>query len=414
MKTTRLAVSLLPLALALASGSLLAQTRDEALLANATAAHTATVQTLEKLVNIESGSSNIEGIKSLSQLLESELVALGAKVTRHKSTVEGGAENLSGRIEGKGKKHFLMMAHMDTVYPTGTLAKAPFRIDGNRAFGPGIADDKGGIAVILHAIRLLQSRGSTDFASITVMFNSDEEVGSRGSSTLIQSLARDCDYVLSYEPTTALKEMMVMGTSGTAMVTAKVKGRAAHAGANPEAGVNALTEAADLILRTQDLDDKARGLRFNWTMGKAGTVRNVIPDEATIDADLRFMRNEDMDSTLSKLKERAAQTRLPEAKVEISTTVGRPAFVAGDQGKRLIDKANAIYKTLGHEIVVVPLTGGGTDAGFAALSGKPVIEGMGLPGFGYHSNQAEYVMIDAIPRRLYLSAQMVIELNKGE
>ena len=175
-----------------------------------------------------------------------------------------------------------------------------------------------------------------------------------------------------------------------------------------------MTEAADLILRTQDLDDKARGLRFNWTMGKAGTVRNVIPDEATIDADLRFMRNEDMDSTLSKLKERAAQTRLPEAKVEISTTVGRPAFVAGDQGKRLIDKANAIYKTLGHEIVVVPLTGGGTDAGFAALSGKPVIEGMGLPGFGYHSNQAEYVMIDAIPRRLYLSAQMVIELNKGD
>ena len=414
MNIFRLAHSFVPMALALASCGLLAQNRDDALLANATAAYPATVQTLEKLVNIESGSNNIEGIQNLSRLLESELIALNAKVTRHKSATEGGAENLTGRIEGTGKKHFLMMAHMDTVYPIGTLAKAPFRIDGNRAFGPGIADDKGGIALILHAIRLLQKRGSSDFASITVMFNSDEEVGSRGSSALIQALARDTDYVLSYEPTTAMKEMMVMGTSGTAIVTAKVKGRAAHAGANPEAGVNALTEAADLILRTQDLDDKARGVRFNWTLAKAGTVRNVIPDEATIDADLRFMRNEDMDSTLSKLKERAAQTRQPEAKVEIAVTVGRPAFLAGEQGKRLIDKANAIYKTLGHEIVVVPLTGGGTDAGFAALSGKPVIEGMGLPGFGYHSNQAEYVMIDAIPRRLYLSAQMVIELNKGE
>ncbi|MBK6596123.1 MAG: M20/M25/M40 family metallo-hydrolase [Burkholderiales bacterium] len=406
--------ALAPLVFALASAGLQAQTRDEALLARATAAQAATVQTLERLVNIESGSTNLDGIRALSQFLESELVAMGAKVTRHTSTIQGGADNIAGRIEGTGTKHFLMMAHMDTVYPVGTLAKAPFRIDGNRAFGPGIADDKGGIAVILHSIRLLLERGSKDFASITVMFNSDEEVGSRGSSALIQALARDSDYVFSYEPTTALKEMMVMGTSGTAIVTAKVKGRAAHAGANPEAGVNALTEAADLILRTQDLDDKARGLRFNWTIAKSGTVRNVIPDEATIDADLRFMRNEDMDSTLSKLKERAAQTRLPEAKVEISATVGRPAFVAGDQGKRLIDKANAIYKTLGHEIVVVPLTGGGTDAGFAALSGKPVIEGMGLPGFGYHSNQAEYVMVDAIPRRLYLSAQMVIELNKGE
>ncbi len=406
--------ALAPLVFALASAGLQAQTRDEALLARATAAQAATVQTLERLVNIESGSTNLDGIRALSQFLESELVAMGAKVTRHTSTIQGGADNIAGRIEGTGTKHFLMMAHMDTVYPVGTLAKAPFRIDGNRAFGPGIADDKGGIAVILHSIRLLLERGSKDFASITVMFNSDEEVGSRGSSALIQALARDSDYVFSYEPTTALKEMMVMGTSGTAMVTAKVRGRAAHAGANPEAGVNALTEAADLILRTQDLDDKARGLRFNWTMGKAGTVRNVIPDEATIDADLRFMRNEDMDSTLSKLKERAAKTRIPDAKIDISATVGRPAFVAGDQGKRLIDKANAIYKTLGHEIVVVPLTGGGTDAGFAALSGKPVIEGMGLPGFGYHSNQAEYVMVDAIPRRLYLSAQMVIELNKGE
>ncbi len=406
--------ALAPLVFALASAGLQAQTRDEALLARATAAQAATVQTLERLVNIESGSTNLDGIRALSQFLESELVAMGAKVTRHTSTIQGGADNIAGRIEGTGTKHFLMMAHMDTVYPVGTLAKAPFRIDGNRAFGPGIADDKGGIAVILHSIRLLLERGSKDFASITVMFNSDEEVGSRGSSALIQTLATGSDYVFSFEPTTAMKEMMVMGTSGTAMVTARIKGRSAHAGANPEGGVNALTEAADLVLRTQDLDDKARGLRFNWTMGKAGTVRNVIPDEATVEADMRFVRNEDMEATLATLKERAARKRLPDAQVEISSTLGRPAFVAGAQGKRLIDRANAIYKTLGHEIVVVPVTGGGTDAGFAALSGKPVIEGMGLPGFGYHSNQAEYVMVDAIPRRLYLNAQMVIELNQGD
>jgi glutamate carboxypeptidase len=390
-----------------------AQMRDDALLAAATAAQGATLQTLERLVNIETGTGNAQGLSAMAQLLETELTALGAKVTRHKAAGDVVGDNLVGRLTGTGSKRFLLMAHMDTVYPPGALAKAPFRVDGNRAFGPGIADAKGGIAVILHTLRLLQSQGFKDFASITVMFNTDEERGSRGSSALITSLAAESDYILSYEPTIAIKEMMVLGTSGTARVTAKIKGLAAHAGANPEAGVNALVEAADLALRTMDLDDKERGLRFNWTIVKAGGALNVIPDEATLEGDMRYSRNEDFKATVATLNERAAKKRLPNSQIEITVEVGRPAFVAGEQGKRLIEKAQAIYKTLGHEITVIPLTGGGTDAGFAALSGRPVIEGMALPGFGYHTTQAEYVMIDAIPRRLYLSAQMLMSLSKG-
>jgi glutamate carboxypeptidase len=156
------------------------------------------------------------------------------------------------------------------------------------------------------------------------------------------------------------------------------------------------------VLRTQDIDDKSRGLRFNWTVAKAGGVSNIIPDEARIDADLRYARNEDVDAAMKKLEAAAAKKRLPEAEVKISVERGRPAFDAGPGGRALVDKAVSIYKEVGATLDIVERTGGGTDAAYAALGGKPVIESLGLPGFGYHSNQAEYVDLAAVPRRLYL------------
>lgn len=391
-----------------------AQTRDATLLAAAAAEQPATVKTLERLVNIETGTGHAEGMNAMGQLLEDELKSLGAKVTRYKAAGNVVGDNIVGRIEGSGGKRILLMAHMDTVYVKGTLEKAPFRIDGDRAFGPGIADDKGGIAVILHTLSLLKNRGFHDFGAITVMFNTDEERGSFGSRDLIQALAREHDYVLSFEPTLALKENLLLGTSGIAYAEARIKGKASHAGGAPELGVNALVEAADLILRTQDIDDKAKNLRFNWTVGNSGAVSNIIPDEAMISADMRYARNEDLETAIRTFEERAAKKRLPEALVQVKVTRGRPAFNAGEAGKKLVDKAVAIYKEVGAELSVLERTGGGTDAAYAALTGKPVIESLGLPGFGYHSNLAEYVMIDAIPRRLYLAARMIMDLGRGK
>lgn len=391
-----------------------AQARNDALFAAATAEQAATIKTLERLVNIETGTGNAEGMSAMGQLLEAELKAAGATVTRHKATGDVVGDNIVGRIQGKGGKNILLMAHMDTVYVKGTLEKAPFRIDGNRAFGPGIADDKGGVAVLLHTLRVLKARGFTDFGTLTAMFNTDEEKGSFGSRDLIQQLAAQHDYVLSFEPTLALKEQLTLGTSGIAYAEARIKGKASHAGAAPELGVNALVEASDLVLRTQDIDDKASGLRFNWTIGKAGAVSNIIPDEATLSADVRYVRNEDLEAAIKKLEAGAAKKRLPDSQVEVKVTRGRPAFNAGAEGKKLVDKAVAIYKEVGAELTIIDRTGGGTDAAYAALAGKPVIESLGLPGFGYHSNQAEYVMIDAIPRRLYLATRMIMDLAQGK
>lgn len=386
---------------------------DAALLAAATAEQPQVVRTLERLVNIETGTGDAEGMAAMAQLLEGELKALGATVTRHQAAAGVVGQNLVGRLAGKGGKRLLLLAHMDTVYVKGTLAKAPFRIQDNRAYGPGIADDKAGIAVILHTLKLLKARGFQDFGQVTVLFNTDEEKGSFGSRDLIQQLAAEADYVLSFEPTNALKENLTLGTSGIAYVEARVKGLASHAGAAPEAGVNALTEAADLVLRTQDIDDKDKGLRFNWTVAKAGAVSNIIPDEAVLNADVRYSRNEDFDAAMKKLNESAQKKRLPKAEVQVNITRGRPAFNAGAGGKALVDKAVAIYREAGGQLEIIERTGGGTDAAYAALAGKPTIESLGLPGLGYHSNQAEYVMTNAIPRRLYLASRLIMDLGQG-
>lgn len=400
------------LALGLAVATLAQAATDDTLLGAANAEQHAVLRTLERLVNIETGTGDAEGLAAMATLLATEMQQAGAVVTRHKAAAGVVGDNVVGVLKGSGRGRVLLMAHMDTVYPRGTLANAPFRIDGARAFGPGIADAKGGLATVLHALRLLKARPGA-YAQVTALFNTDEERGSLGSRELIQQLAAEHDAVLSFEPTLALREGFARGTSGVGAVRVRITGRASHAGAAPELGVNALTEAADLVLRTQDLDDRARGLRLNWTIVKAGSVANAIPDLAELVADVRYVRNEDLVALEAALRERAQKKRLPDSQIEITVNRGRPAFNADAGCLKLIELARSVYAEAGGDVVVIDRSGGGTDAAYAALSGKPVLEGLGLPGFGYHSSQAEYVMIDAIPRRLYMAVRLVQELGAG-
>jgi glutamate carboxypeptidase len=401
------------LAHAMLSPTARAEPSDKALYDAAVAEQAAVVGTLERLVNIETGSADAVGMAEMGTFLQQALEGLGAKVTRHPALAGSVGDNIVGRLAGTGQRRILLMAHMDTVYRRGTLATAPFRVEGNRAYGPGVADAKGGIAVILHALKLLKARGFDGYREIVVMFNTDEETSSFGSRDLIVALARESDAVLSFEPNRAIREIMLQGTSGAATLTATFKGKAAHSGVNPEAGVNAMVEASDFILRTVDLDDKDRSLRFNWTLGSGGKAHNVIPDEAVAHANIRYLRQEQIAEVMKQLEARAAQPRLAGSKIELSLLVRRPAWVADAESRRLSDKAIRIYAEVGPTMTLVPVTGGGTDAATAALSGKPVIEGLGLPGLGYHTNDAEYVLIDAIPRRLYLAGRLITDIALG-
>ena len=207
-------------------------------------------------------------------------------------------------------------------------------------------------------------------------------------------------------------EVLTRGTSGIGRVRVEVTGRAAHAGAAPERGINALVEGSDIVLRTLDLDRGPGKLRFNWTVAKAGSVPNIVPEHAELIADVRYPNQTAFASMIRSLNEQLAKKRLPEATIKVDINPGRPAFSADAASNALIDRASDIYKSVGYKLQVVPITGGGTDAAFAAQSGKPVIEALGLPGFGYHTNSAEYVDISAIPRHLYLTAEMIMQLNK--
>ena len=372
------------------------------------------IKTLEALVNIETGTNDAIGIPEMGNYLESRLKALGANVTRHKAEAGVVGDNIVGTFQGSGAKSILLMAHMDTVYARGILANAPFRVEGDKAYGAGIADAKGGIAVILHSLGLLKAQNFDKFKTITVMFNTDEEKGSFGSRDLIQKLAAEHDYVLSYEPS-GPEEGFGTATSGIAYVQAVVHGKASHAGVSPELGINALTEASALVLRTHDIQDKSKERGFNWTtMTAGGTATNIIPDKAVVNADVRYGKNEDLDLMKSMLDAAAAKPQVTGATIDINLTRGRPAFNATDEGIKVMQKALAIYADVGGKSQIYTTRGGGgSDAAYAALSGKPVVEGLGLPGANYHSNLAEYVMTDPIPRRLYLSAQLIADLGQG-
>jgi glutamate carboxypeptidase len=376
-----------------------AQQRDDALFRAAEAAQPAVIQTLQKLVLIESGSANLPGLVKVADFAQNQLNALGAKTERIK-TSDSDRVMVKGVLTGKGKLKVMLIAHMDTVYPDGILATEPYRRDGNRLYGPGIADDKGGIAVILHSLEVLKSLGWTNYATVTVLFNPDEEIGSNGSGALIQALAADHDVVLSYEPTAAKSvakvEGILLASAGTAIAKMEVKGRAAHAGAAPDEGRNALIELSHQMLATQDIAKSIPGAQLNWTYAQGGSVRNQIPAQAIATADVRLLKSDAAEKLQAALVAKTQEShRVPDTHVHVSLDVGRPPYVAGERGLALAQKARAIYAELeGRQLFFHPVTGGGTDAGFASGSGKAaVLESLGLAGWGFHAKD-EYIEID--------------------
>ncbi|MDF0605417.1 glutamate carboxypeptidase [Neisseriaceae bacterium TC5R-5] len=388
------------------------------------------IDSLQQLVSIESGSRDLEGLAQISQLIAQRFVQLGAQVDiitpgssaspevrRNQDTPQQLGKMVKATFQGSGNKNILLIAHMDTVYPRGMLAQYPFRIEDNKAYGLGVSDDKHGIALILHSLAMLKQLNFNEYGTLTVLINADEELGSPGSQAMLARLGQQHDVVLSHESSLATaQDKLTLATAGIAMAALEVEGRASHAGAAPEKGVNALYEMAHQVMQMRDFSDPAKGIKVNWTLAKAGEVRNVIPAKATASADIRVERISDYEVIEQRLRDKVTQQLLPESKVNLQFERRRPPLEAKPAAIALAQHAQTIYDEIGHSLQAdAKVGGGGTDAAFAAMNTQaPVLEGLGLRGAGSHTASAEYVLLDSIEPRLYLLTRMIMDVSRGK
>ena len=399
------------------AGSVLAQV-DESTLAQVQRERAPLIDTMHELVSIESGSRDFDGLSRIAEVIAGRLRMLGGDVDlveptdiyHMQDTPAQIGRSVVAQFRGTGTRRILLLAHMDTVYLKGMLAEQPFRLEGNRAYGLGIADDKHGIALILHTLSVLRAIGFDDYGLITVLINADEEVSSAGSRSLITALGREHDVVFSCE--SGGDNRVRLRTSGIGAFKLIVRGRAAHAGAAPEQGRNALYELAHQIMQTRDLSDPDAGLKMNWTVATGGNTRNVIPAEAEATADVRVLLVEDYDRIESEVRRLMRNQLIPDTEIDLVFERRRPPLVSNMASRRLAAHAQEVYRELGMELIVDDeVSGGGTDAAFAALeTDAPVIEGMGLQTFGAHSNEAEYVNLESVEPRLYLLTRMIMDV----
>ena len=388
------------------------------------------LDSLREFVNIETGSRDHEGITQATELLGNKLRALGGQIEfiepleatnyRMMDTPDKIGRMVKATFKGTGTKRILLIAHIDTVYPKGMAAKQPFRIgtgiDGDKAYGLGISDDKQGVAMVVHIVAMLRALNFNEYGTLTVLVNGDEEISSPGSRAELTKAGSEHDAVLSFEATRTNGDKLSLATSGIASVELKVEGRASHAGAAPERGVNALYELSHQIMQMRDLSQNDKGLKLNWTVAQSGTNRNVIPAYATAQADVRVIRVADYDGIEATVRQKAKTQLLADAKVTVNFERRRPPLEATAANRKLAAHAQTIYAELGRKLEVDDQPeGGGTDAAFAALKTEaPVIERFGLQGFGGHTADNEYVLLDTIEARLYLAARLVMDVSRGK
>ncbi len=360
--------------------------------------------TLRELVELESPSGDKAAVDRLGQTLAARFTALGGKVTRHRGGRFG--DHLQADFRGAAGPPVLLLGHFDTVWDLGTLKKMPFRLDRGRAWGPGALDMKCGIVMMMFALDMLQTLHHRLPRPVTVLLNTDEEVGSETSRPVTEKLARRSAAVLVVEPAQGLAGALKTERKGVGDFTVRVTGVASHAGLDFEKGHNAILELARQVLAIADFTDLARGLTVSPGIIRGGTRTNVVPDAAEVEVDVRVARLRD-----AKPLERRFRSLRPHDKhcrLAISGGLNRPPMERTPGVARLF----ALAQELGQEIgwpVAEAAVGGGSDGNFTAALGSPTLDGLGAVGEGAHASN-ESVLLEEIPRRTALLAGLISRL----
>jgi glutamate carboxypeptidase len=353
-------------------------------------------------VAVESPTSDRDGVNRMMDLVAAELQGLPVGVERI-AGVNGLGDMLVARAgPDNGEGAILVLSHLDTVHPVGTIDHdLPLRREGDRLYGPGVYDMKGGAYLALQAFKDVAIRGGAR-RPVVFLFTPDEEIGSPTSRGLIEAHAHSATYALVTEP----------GRDGGKVVTARkgvgrfevtIEGRPAHAGARHELGRSAIREAAHQILAIESMTDYSRGITTNVGRIRGGTADNVVPQKVWFTVDLRVVEPIDAERCSDAIKGLSRYDS--DCILTVSGGMNRPPMPPCAANERLLCHAAECAKQLGFEIEAVPLTGGGSDGNFTAALGVATLDGLGIDGDGAHT-LSEYGLISSLVPRAHLMARL--------
>ncbi len=367
----------------------------------------AMVRLLGEFVRCESPSHQKAAVDRFGRIVAREWKRRGAAVRVLHQPHRGNhlrAEVFLGK--GRPAGQILVLGHVDTVYPLGTLAKMPFRVSRGCAWGPGTFDMKCGLVLALAAIDALKKSGIQPRKRLVFFWNSDEEIGSTTSRAHIEREAKRSDAVLVLEPAFGLDGCLKTSRKGVGTAQIIVTGRAAHAGIDPSVGVNAVHELALQILRLMKMGNPRRGITVQATVAAGGTLSNVVPDHARAEVDVRYSHLADANSIDRML--RSLRPILKGARVEVHGGVNRPPLERTAGVVKLFHHAQSLMHAMGRPLKEA-WTGGGSDGNFTAALGIPTLDGLGAVGNGAHSPR-EHAVIRAMPERAALLAGLLASL----
>jgi glutamate carboxypeptidase len=362
------------------------------------------IRLLREFVRCESPSHDKPSVDRMARLVTGEWRKRGAKVQVLQQKTRG--NHIRAEIQLGGGRRFgqvLVLGHMDTVYPLGTLAKMPFGISDGRAWGPGTFDMKAGLVLALVAVDALMSVGAQPKRRFVFFWNSDEEIASESSRRLIEREAKRSAAVLVLEPALGAKGHLKTARKGVGTAEIIVTGRSAHTGLNPQTGINAVHELALQTARLMKMNDPHRGTTVQVTVVKGGSVSNVVPDSARALMDLRIAKLADAVRLEKKLY--SLRPILKGAQIEMRGGVNRPPLERTPGVVKLFHHAQALMREIG-VAVEESLAGGGSDGNFTSALGIPTLDGLGAVGNGAHS-PSEHVVIRSLPERAALLAGLL-------
>jgi glutamate carboxypeptidase len=357
---------------------------------------------MAELVGLESPTEDRAGVNRCVALVEQWIKASGGKSQRSKQRTAG--DLLVGRF-GPARstvKPLMLLGHLDTVWPLGTLQKMPFRVRQGRAWGPGVLDMKAGVAMALGALRMLLEAEQLT-RPVWFLLNSDEETGSECSRALTESLARKCEAVFVLEPAQGIPGAYKTARKGVANYHLQVHGVAAHSGVDFSRGHSAVLELGRQIERASGFTDPARGITVNAGVIGGGTRSNVVAAEAWAEFDVRIAKAIDAERMERRFRSLRAVDR--QCRLEITGGLNRPPMERTSGTAALFGRAATMAAGLGFHLQEAA-TGGGSDGNFTSALGIPTLDGMGAVGEGAHAPH-ESILLDALVPRTALLAAMI-------